>query len=161
MRYGLLVVLTCACGGSHPNRPDASVSADSSDGSTIDGATSDAAVHGPTIARSGSRLKLAWYQTNDGVRVPTSNDEFYDSSRDELCRLWYLSDGLRHCTPLPTTNPTLFYADSACTMPVFKGPITIQYAYENSPTGTGCTNQSTIAHLYKAGALITPPTTLW
>lgn len=73
----------------------------------------------PSVARSGSRLKLVHYDYGDGVRE-TETEWFHDAARDERCtpRVW--SDGVSLCTPAfaDTVFPT-----SDCTRAVGRVPL--------------------------------------
>jgi hypothetical protein len=97
-------VLVAACGSSATTPKDAPADDASSDGSILD----------PDGARSGSRLKLTWFEFSDGTRQWSS---FYDAERKENC---YPSppwvDGHVYCTP--DDNASIVYADASCAQKV-------------------------------------------
>jgi len=95
------------------------------------------------IAKSGSRLKLTWLTTPDGVRVPFESPfAFFDSERNERCVRYPWSDGTLRCTPALTSDYVsgLAYTDSACTTPIIQ-------------TGTAGTTQSYFAQYAPSGGL--------
>lgn len=67
-------------------------------------------------AQSGSRLKLSWYELDDGTRTWANGASFYESYYDsELgvdCSPTTWADGTTYCTP---TLSWIGYADAACT----------------------------------------------
>ncbi|HUS29105.1 MAG TPA: hypothetical protein VMZ53_11360 [Kofleriaceae bacterium] len=145
MRVWLLVAVSLgACSPSVPEQQDAPITI-LSDGP-----------NGPDPndgARSGTRLKLTWYQLADGTR---QWDGFYDAQRKENCYIfdnWI--DGKAYCTPdydgsivysnaTCTTKVAEIYKDPTC--PTTPQPYTLEYSY------TPC--ESHPAHLYVRGAKV-------
>ena len=104
-------------------------------------------------ARSGTRLKLTWFELADGTR---QWDGFYDALRKETCYLYSnWIDGKAYCAPDHTGS--IEYSDAGCNTKVIEiyknpscvtqpAPYTLDYSY------TSCTSQP--AHLYTRGAKI-------
>jgi hypothetical protein len=107
------------------DRPDASVDASqcvSEAGSANDAADAEAdvSVGDPVCTpRSGTRIKVRWYQSAEGTRV---FDSMYDSTLDVRCQPGLTSDGKVRCLPLEQLAPTQWYSDAQCMMPAL--PIT-------------------------------------
>jgi hypothetical protein len=106
-------------------------------------------------ARSGTRLKLTWYQMADGTRQWAG---FHDAQRKENCFVLdnWLGDGKAYCTPdydgsivfsnaTCTTRVAEIYKDTTCPTP--PQPYTLEWNY------TPC--ESRPAHLYARGNKIT------
>lgn len=101
-------------------------------------------------ARSGTRLKLTWFDFADGSR---QWDGFYDAERKETCYIYdNWIDGKSYCAPdyggaIVYTNAACtqkaaeFYRDTTC--PQAASPYALEYAY------TPCDSQP--AHLYTRG----------
>jgi hypothetical protein len=141
----LVLVLLAACGAST--------------GTTVDApagdATSDGGVDPAEGARSGSRLKLTWFELSDGTR---QWDGFYDYERKEACYpypAW--TDGHVYCTP--ESNGAVVYADASCAQKigqVYRDPTCSREPpkYLLEWHEDLCT--SAPAHLYLRGSQITP-----
>jgi hypothetical protein len=84
MRLAVVVVVAAACGD---NLPD------------------------PTAARSGSRLKLAWYEYEGGARE-LETSWYHDSVLGQRCTPALWSDGKHYCTP--ATDEAVYITDT-CT----------------------------------------------
>lgn len=101
-------------------------------------------------ARSGSRLKLTWYQFADGTR---QWDGFYDAQRKETCYIYdNWINGKAYCTP--DYDGSIEYSNVGCTtkvIEVYKDPVCPSppspYALEWNDTP--CESQP--AHLYNRG----------
>jgi hypothetical protein len=98
------------------DRLEASVDA-SLDGSEA-GSASDAAEAAVPVdpictPRSGTRIKVRWYQSAEGTRV---FDSMYDSMLDVRCQPALTSDGKVRCLPLEQLSVTPWYSDAQCTM---------------------------------------------
>ncbi|HTL34538.1 MAG TPA: hypothetical protein VL326_15525 [Kofleriaceae bacterium] len=106
-------------------------------------------------ARSGTRLKLTWYQLADGTR---QWDGFYDAQRKENCYIYdNWIDGKAYCTP--DYDGSIVYSNATCTTKVaevYKNPTcptqqpqpyTLEWNY------TPCESQP--AHLWTRGAKLT------
>jgi hypothetical protein len=77
----------------------------------------DAPADSDTIAasegHSGTRLKLAWLDTPDGIhQVTTTTRDYFDAQLGDDCRAEVWADGKTHCTP---DAPGVMYADAGCT----------------------------------------------
>lgn len=70
----------------------------------------------PDTAQSGTRLKLGWFEFEDGLR--TWSMDIRDSKLDEPCRPVEWSDSVLRCTP---QTGTLAFSDAACTKPYIIG----------------------------------------
>ena len=106
MRRVLFAALAIGCGGPSHASSDAS----SNTGSDATASQLDAPTDGPSsysVARSGTRLKLSWWQTADGVRSP-SDDGFYDSELGTICRPTAWADASPIISGGPYTTPTYF-----------------------------------------------------
>ncbi|HEY5951781.1 MAG TPA: hypothetical protein VIV40_40075 [Kofleriaceae bacterium] len=138
---GYLAAFACACSSNAPIAKDAPP------------AIADAPA-GPDLndgARSGTRLKLTWFDFSDGAR---QWDGFYDAERKETCyiyRDWI--DGKSYCAPdyggsIVYTNATCtakaaeVYRDSGCAQPPL--PYAMEWEY------TPCDSHP--AHLYTRAA---------
>jgi hypothetical protein len=100
----LVVVLVAACGSPSVDVIDAPGSAGSG-GSGVDPNEG---------ARSGTRLKLTWFDFTDGTR---QWDSFYDAERKESCYpypAW--PDGKVYCTP--DSNANVVYTDAGCSQKI-------------------------------------------
>jgi hypothetical protein len=140
-----VVVLVAACSGNTASPSDAPAG----------DATSDGGVDPNEGARSGSRLKLTWFEFSDGTRQWNS---FYDAERKEGCYpypAW--TDGHVYCTP--DSNAGVVYADASCSQKigqVYRDPscdreppkYLLEWHYGTCDSGP--------AHLYLRGAQITP-----
>src|SRR5690349_8500361 len=100
MRAFACVALVVACSPSTPTV-------------VIDAARDTVSDSGPDPddgARSGTRLKLTWFEFTDGTR---QFDGFYDAERKEPCFIsqrW--TDGNAYCTP---SAASVVYTNSTCT----------------------------------------------
>jgi hypothetical protein len=100
----LALVFACACGSDPPvvgDAPPVSIDApagpDPNDG-----------------ARSGTRLKLTWFDFSDGTR---QWDGFYDAQRKETCYIYQdWIDGKTYCAP--DYSGSIVYTNAACTTKV-------------------------------------------
>src|SRR2546423_5565110 len=141
MRQVLLAALiVCACSPSVPVSGDAPGNSGG-----------DAGPDPNEGAKSGSRLKLTWFNFADGTRTW---DAFYDAQRKENCYLYEnWTDGGTYCAP--NNSGSLVYSDAGCTQRVIEvyrdptcptppSPYTMEWIY-----GT-CTSQP--AHLWQRGA---------
>ncbi len=97
MRWFWLILLV-ACGGG-------------GDGEVDSGASIP-----PDTAQSGTRLKLFWYEFEDGTRSWTS--EIFDSKLGLPCTPTEWTDGASRCTPM---LPRVVYSDAQCTQPMILG----------------------------------------
>ena len=105
-------------------------------------------------ARSGTRLKLTWFQLADGTK---QWDGFYDAQRKETCYVYdNWIDGRSYCTP--DYDGSIEYTNATCTqkvVEVYKDPNCprqpLPYALEWSYTPC----DSRPAHLYSIGNKIT------
>src|SRR5690349_20382077 len=96
----LVVLLVAGCGSSAGTPRDAPAG----------DATADGGVDPNEGARSGSRLKLTWFELSDGTRQWNG---FYDAERKENCSpsaTW--TDGHAYCTP--DDHGDIVYADASC-----------------------------------------------
>ncbi len=122
-----------------------------------------------TPTKSGTRLALEWYQTDDGSRAPDGT--IYDRERDETCGLVSWNDGVYRCVNAPGS---VVFADAACKQPLafgnpnqlaaqydpdfcsvsavyqIAGPVSAQQYY--SLTQMGCTGPYTSNGLTSVGA---------
>jgi|GEM_PF-3569012 len=123
--------------------------------SPIDGSAADP----DDGAKSGSRLKLTWYQFTDGTKQWSG---MYDAQNKEMCSPYYGAwpDGNVYC--VPQTGGSLVYTDATCTAKALdyyvdstcpQDPSRYHLEYADS----GCT--SVPAHLYLRGVKIAPATT--
>jgi hypothetical protein len=137
----LALVLACACSGNLNARSDAGK----------DTATSDAGADPNDGFRSGSRLKLTWYEFTDGTRAWTG---LYDAERKESCNIYPgWTDGNAYCVPSTATGYVVF-TNATCTQRVIQ-----QYVDPTCPAATptyavdyqysACT--SAASHLYQRG----------
>src|SRR4051794_32406047 len=86
-----VAIVIAGCGGSgHEAKSDAPVVF--GDGS-VDGGQPRY-----VVAKSGTRLKVSWYETPDGVRSPVP-DVFFDSAMAVGCRPRKWTDGKTRCVP--------------------------------------------------------------
>src|SRR5437868_3671383 len=91
----------CTAQVSAPSVPDGS--SGSGSGSAVD----------PDGAHSGQRLKIVWYEFNDGTR--TFDGTFFDTVRKEHCFLYDgWADGKAYCAPSKATS-NVVYTDAGCT----------------------------------------------
>ena len=140
----LSLVLLAACNatvGGSTARPDAAA------------AGGDAAVQSTDGARSGDRLKIVWYQFNDGTR--TYDGTLYDVERKENCFIYEgWTDGKTYCAPAKA-NSNVVFTDAACSKkvvqvqvdpncPAAPPPSIVDFDY------TACTAQP--ARAYQRGA---------
>jgi hypothetical protein len=142
-----VIVASAACGGSEPVHSDAII------------ADSDAGGVDPNDgARSGSRLKLTWFEFLDGSRWYRST--FYDAQRKEGCSIYSWLDGSFYCTP--DAGGSIVYTNAGCTQKIIQvyrdltcpQPVPT-YALEYGGAGGGCTYGPT--HLYLRGAVTGTP----
>jgi hypothetical protein len=105
LAIGWSIVFSVACGGDDaPATPDAAIP---------DAPPPDAPPPDPNEgAVNGSRIKLRWYKTQDGLKT---FKELFDSQRNEVCSAQEFSDGKTHCAP---DAERVVYADAGCTQPV-------------------------------------------
>ena len=92
------------------------------DAATIDSSDSGAVqrcVDSTDGSRSGSRLKLRWFETADGT-CDWGSRTFHDAQRDEDCYITQWIDGSGYC--VPTSAGGAYYADAACSEPVMLSP---------------------------------------
>jgi hypothetical protein len=146
MRCVPVLVLAVACSSPRSTLVDASPGDDASlDAESIDaftGVTSDQ-------ARSGTRLKVRWLATADGVYYPTG--DYYDSGLDTICTRQHFDDAKDYCAPR-AEFPTIGYLDSACTIPTIR---TID-ASQTLPPFVGVVTGSTITTwktMYRTGPI--------
>src|SRR5512143_1483814 len=67
-------------------------------------------------ARSGIRLKLDWYDYDDGPRHWAQGEVYFDADRDEECKPLEWDDGATYCTPVAFPRDGYEpYADAGCT----------------------------------------------
>lgn len=142
---GLLVLCVLGCGDSPPATPDAPPQ------------TPDASAGGYVVGRSGTRLKLSWFET-DGVRSPFS-DGFFDTELGVSCRPELWSDHVERCTPrFSPVAAEFWYTDSNCTVAVFETPTRPDAENSYYPTVTtlpgGCEG-GVIDHVYHLGNELT------
>jgi hypothetical protein len=99
----LLLVVVAGCSGSTPAAIDAPVAG-----------SGDAGLGPNEGARSGSRLKLTWFDFTDGTRQWNG---FFDAERKESCYP-YASwpDGNTYCTP--TSYASIVYTDAGCSQKI-------------------------------------------
>lgn len=101
-------------------------------------------------ARSGSRLKLTWFELADGAR---QWDGFYDAQRKETCYIYEWADGKSYCAP--DYDGSLLYSNGTCTQGAIEvyrdtncgttpAPYAMEYQY------TPC--ESKAAHLFARGS---------
>jgi hypothetical protein len=86
-------------------------------GSASDAADAEAAapVGDPICTpRSGTRIKVRWYQSAEGTLV---FDSMVDSTLNVRCQPAMTSDGKVRCLPLEQLATTQWYSDAHCTMP--------------------------------------------
>lgn len=166
MRRFVVVMGLAACGDNLHVRSDATPP--SGDAASILDAASDAAADAgvdATIAvccdegqTSGTRLKLVWYVTQDGVKTwpgTQATPGFHDAQRGEDCWPDAWSDGNTYCTPFAMQA---VYADSSCTTPLGQvqpsscgsAPPPFDYIAD---TG-GCAGAPAITHFYQRGAQV-------
>jgi hypothetical protein len=109
LAIGWSIVFSVACGGDDaPASPDAA---------SPDAASPDAPPPDPNEgAVNGSRIKLRWYTTPDGLKT---FKELFDSERNEVCSAQEFSDGKTHCAP---GAARVVYSDAGCTQPVGIAP---------------------------------------
>jgi hypothetical protein len=141
---GCLLALACACGSdppvisdAPPAQGDAPPGPDPNDG-----------------ARSGTRLKLTWFEFSDGSR---QWDGFYDAERKETCYIypdWI--DGKSYCAP--DYSGSIVYSNATCTAKVAElykdpscAPTPLPYVMEWD--FTPCDSRP--AHLYMRGTKLT------
>jgi hypothetical protein len=103
-----------ACGSRVDNGVDASL--DASEGDSASDAGEAAVPVGDPICtpRSGTRIKVRWYQSAEGTLV---FDSMYDSMLDVRCQAALTSDGKVRCLPLEQLSGVQWYSDAQCTMP--------------------------------------------
>src|SRR5258708_4036422 len=125
----LAVGIVAACGDNARLSSDASRAGDAA-ADTAGEAAVDAPPDTPLDAGgdpnegaiSGTRLKLVWYQTADGVKtwiVNSAGPTFFDAQRAEDCRARLWADGATYCTPAPLQA---VYTDAGCTTAVGQMP---------------------------------------
>lgn len=96
--------------------------------------------------KSGSRLKLQWYQYTDGTEQLAG---VFDAQRNEPCSFQTWADGNTYC--VPTNLGTILYSDAACTQPVGEDPTSPQsctgpgYFAASGPCGAAA------GHIYQRG----------
>jgi len=106
------------------------------------------------VARSGSRLKVTWYQTADGVRTPIEG--LFDSLLGKSCTPQSWSDSVTRCTPqYPTVDTYTEYSDANCTMPILESETPFPANTYLLSRYAGCGDQTTYDHLYTPGAELT------
>jgi hypothetical protein len=69
----------------------------------------------PDAARSGSRLKLAWYEFADGFRTWAPPTDLFDAELAVACSPTKWTDGFVRCTP---AFGAVVFADAQCTQPL-------------------------------------------
>lgn len=70
-------------------------------------------------AQSGTRLKLAWWESADGFRTWVSSTDLFDATLGVACTpMRWDDDGITRCAP---ELQSLVYLDAACTQPVVLG----------------------------------------
>lgn len=110
----------------------------------------------PGTPRSGSRLKLAWYEYEDGTRE-LETAWYYDAELDEHCTPTAWSDGQRYCKP-PTDDAV--YVTDTCTRSLGRT------ARGATPAPFFATrfhlqDQSLPSRVFRRGAATLPPATVW
>ena len=106
-------------------------------------------------AKSGSRLKLTWYQFTDGTKQFSG---MYDAQNKEVCSPYYgtWTDGHSYC--VPDSAGEMVYTNNTCTAkalryygrPVCPQPLAKYYLEYGT---VGCTSRP--AHLYLRGSQLT------
>jgi hypothetical protein len=94
-------------------------------------ACGDDEVGAPT--KSGTRLALEWYQTDDGSRAYAGR--IYDHARDQRCYLETWTDGTTRC--LDEDQGFIVYSDAACTKAVVIGGDATSIAVSYDTCGVG------------------------
>lgn len=138
MRWGIAVAVLAACSPSAPNNPDAA------NASVMDGSNADA----DDGAKSGARLRLAWYDFTDGTRQWAG---LYDAQNKEACSIsgpW--TDNKYYC--LPEHGGEVVYLDAGCQQKVLH--YSIDTACAQTPakyfldTGTvGCVQRPSVLYM--------------
>lgn len=99
--------------------------------------------------RSGTRLKLAYYEFNGARQVIG----IQDSERQESCSFFKWTDGNFYCTP--STHTVIGFSEDKCTNKVGVGSIdpcdTTKYFAEKT---VPCSGLPTYSHVYPAGAQV-------
>lgn len=109
-RIWLVVVVAAGCGS-----PDPKVTLDGG-GSDAQETPADAHIYTINGASSGTRLKLGWVQTADGMRhLSRTSLDYYDSMREVDCRAEVWANGKTYCTP---NHDFTAYSDADCTTPI-------------------------------------------
>jgi hypothetical protein len=127
-----LVALVCVLAGCGDNLPD------------------------PAIARSGDRLKLAWYVYADGTRQRETS-WYYDAELGERCTPSAWSDGSRYCTP--PTDEAVYVGDS-CTRALGRTKIGATPA-PFFATSFALMGDRRPSRLFRRGAATTRPFEIW
>jgi len=114
------------------------------------------------LAESGSRLKVQWMNGDDGSKFVAG---VIDSTRNEACSFFKMTDGSTRCIPFNAAsgNYAGYFADPACTMRISgrqKPPCatepTYAYTYVYSVPGDVCSATGVI--IFQIGSMITPAT---
>lgn len=131
------------------------------DDSGIDDARPDAPSLQYAVARSGTRLKLSWWQTSDGVRAPAAG-VFYDSELTQTCRPSTWADASFLCIPSYTSIDSVYtYTDAACTTPIISGGLYAPGTYFAAYHTTAQCSDVLIDQMFTPGIPVIPPATVY
>jgi hypothetical protein len=105
--------------------------------------------------KSGSRLKLRFWEGSDGSRQFI---DFFDTQLQTPCFVGgnKTSDGKTRC--LPPMSGELYFSDAACTIPL---AYAVDKALDPQPKVASVVGMSGVAEHYALGALMTPPSTAY
>jgi hypothetical protein len=124
----------------------------SGSGSLLDAITDPVSEASANPNQSGTRLKANYYAGSDGSKQFLGN--FHDTLRNEDCSftnpIW-LQNGTIFCVPRANSGGSLFYADSACTQPVWaylNGGVPGTYAIAIAPNGA----PGQLGHFFSIGS---------
>jgi hypothetical protein len=164
----LVLVVAAACGDNISLAHFDAASGSATDSQATDSAAADAASDAMIDAlhidvgdqnegaTSGTRIKLVWYQTPDGVKSwigTTPGPGFYDTLLGSDCHLSLWNDNNTYCTP---TSMTALYSDASCSSVIGQWwpdsgcPSDVPLPAYVTELATGCGNA--LGHLYQRGA---------
>jgi hypothetical protein len=117
--------------------------------------------------RSGTRLKLSWYEYPDGARERAYLARIHDAALDRPCELVEWADGVRRCTLevnphsfMVEPYPRVVYADPGCTRPLGRSSGFVPgYAFYLEQWMAG---EPKLARAFLPGAVVVPqPTSVY